>query len=130
MKIHHIGILCDVKQIAHLNSLLECVGYQIQEMMIVEKFDCGCLLYYKEDETKIELVYPLRDSKLYERLKQVGSGTHHIAFEVSDIRITTDFLSGRGHKFLLKEPIPGVDSTVVNFILPDSGALFEIVQKV
>ena len=83
-------------------------------------------------ETHIELLEPLSaDSPVGKFLAKRGSGIHHLAVEVNDIRTMLSKLADEGIRLIDREPRVGAGGCLVAFIHPSStnGILLELVQR-
>ncbi len=83
-------------------------------------------------ETHIELLEPLSaDSPVGKFLAKRGSGIHHLAVEVNDIRTMLSKLADKGIRLIDREPRVGAGGCLVAFIHPSStnGVLLELVQR-
>ena len=83
-------------------------------------------------ETHIELLEPLSaDSPVGKFLAKRGSGIHHLAVEVNDIRTMLSKLADEGIRLIDREPRVGAGGCLVAFIHPSStnGVLLELVQR-
>ena len=79
----------------------------------------------------IELIEPRSSTGPIARfLARRGSGIHHVAYRVSDLRATLQDLNTRGFRLLDEKPRPGARGHLVAFIHPKSteGTLIELVQ--
>ena len=91
------------------------------------------VIFVELDNTKLELLEPLGEAspiaKFLERNPQ--GGTHHLCFEVDDIRAARDRLVGEGARILGDgEPRIGAHGKPVLFLSPKdfSGTLIELEQ--
>ncbi len=83
-------------------------------------------------ETHIEFLEPLSaDSPVGKFLAKRGSGIHHLAVEVNDIRTMLSKLADEGIRLIDREPRVGAGGCLVAFIHPSStnGVLLELVQR-
>lgn len=82
---------------------------------------------------KLEFVAPEgEDGPIQKFLAKRGSGLHHLAFVVDDIRAEMDRLAADGFELLSTEPRRGADNKLVCFLHPRStgGVLVEICQSI
>ena len=80
----------------------------------------------------IELIEPRSDASPVARfLTRRGSGIHHVAYRVSDLRATLQDLNTRGFQLIDDEPRLGARGHLVAFVHPKStgGTLIELVQR-
>jgi len=83
-------------------------------------------------ESRIELLEPTADdSPISKFLEKRGSGIHHIAIEVPDIRAALARLKSEGARLIDEEPKIGAEGCLVAFVHPaaSGGVLLELVQK-
>jgi methylmalonyl-CoA/ethylmalonyl-CoA epimerase len=88
--------------------------------------------FYAIGSTKIELLEPTSpDSAIAKFLEKKGSGIHHVAFEVEDIRAEMTRLKRDGFQPLTTEPYHGALGKLVCFFHPKNtgGTLIELCQK-
>ena len=80
---------------------------------------------------RLELLEPSApDSTVQQFLDRRGSGLHHIAYRVTDLRAALARLSAAGIRLIDEEPRPGAGGHLVAFLHPKSthGVLVELVQ--
>ncbi|MFT4061612.1 MAG: methylmalonyl-CoA epimerase [Edaphocola sp.] len=128
--IEHIGIA--VKDLAGavplFETLLNAPCYKT-ESVAEEGVNTA---FFQTGETKIELLEASKEgSPIAKFIEKKGSGIHHIAFEVADIRAEMKRLAAEGFTLLDAEPKPGADNKLVAFLHPKStnGVLIEICQE-
>lgn len=81
---------------------------------------------------RVELLAPLGDeTPVGKFLASRGPGMHHVAYEVEDIRVALDSLSGEGAELIDEQPRQGLFGLEVAFIHPDAvhGVLTEVVSR-
>ncbi len=81
---------------------------------------------------RIELIAPVRDDTGVARfLEKRGSGMHHLALEVDDVRVALDELDAAGARLVDTEPRRGFGGHEVAFVHPDSvqGVLVEVISR-
>ena len=79
----------------------------------------------------IELIEPRSSASPIARfLTRRGTGIHHVAYRVSNLRETLQDLNTRGFQLIDEEPRRGARGHLIAFIHPKStaGALIELVQ--
>ncbi len=79
----------------------------------------------------VELLQPLGpDTAVGKFISRRGTGLHHVAFRVSDVRHTLERLAAAGLRLIDEEPRIGIRGSTVAFLHPSStgGVLTEIVQ--
>lgn len=82
--------------------------------------------------TEIELLEPLdSDSPVAKFLEKRGQGIHHLAFRVTDIEQTLDYLKKQGVVLIDQEPRVGIEGGKVAFLHPKSTAdvLIELCER-
>ena len=131
MKIEHLGIA--VRDIDASNLLFEkLLGAAHYKTETVES-EKVLTSFFKTGDSKIELLQALSpDSPIARFLEKKGEGIHHIAFEVSDIRMAMDDLKKKGFVLLSDEPKRGADNKLICFVHPKSanGVLVELCQEI
>ncbi|MDH3528150.1 MAG: methylmalonyl-CoA epimerase [Acidobacteriota bacterium] len=83
-------------------------------------------------ETNIELLEPTApDSPVARFIEKRGTGIHHIAVEVDDIRAHLSKLKSEGISLVDEEPRIGAGGCLIAFVHPKStgGVLMELVEK-
>jgi len=130
LKVEHIGIA--VKNLAAsvtlFEKLLNTTCYKT-EAVESEKVTTAFL---KTGETKIELLESTDPDGIIARfIKKKGEGTHHIAFEVSDIEVEMERLKNEGFVLLNEKPKSGADNKMVCFLHPKqtNGVLIELCME-
>ncbi len=81
---------------------------------------------------RIELIAPVRDDTGVARfLESRGSGMHHLALEVDDIRATLEELDAAGARLVDTEPRKGFGGHEVAFVHPEAmhGVLVEVISR-
>ena len=129
--VEHIGIA--VKSLAESDSLFERLlrtpSYKHEEVK-----DQGVITsFFRAGEAKVELLEPTNEnSPIHKFIEKRGEGIHHIAFEVTDIRLEMQRLKQEGFQLLQDEPSLGADNKWVCFIHPKSanGVLVELCQTI
>ena len=80
---------------------------------------------------QLQLVMPLAENSAVKRfLLRRGSGLHHVAYAVSDVRSASSILRQRGLRVLYDAPRAGTRGSQINFVHPrdTSGVLLELVE--
>jgi methylmalonyl-CoA/ethylmalonyl-CoA epimerase len=80
---------------------------------------------------QLQLLMPLaEDSVLSRYLMRRGSGLHHVAYAVSDVRSASSTLRRRGVRVLYDAPRAGTRGSQINFVHPKDtgGVLLELVE--
>lgn len=129
--VEHIGIA--VKSLKDSNELfaklLNALPYKEEEVA-----DQGVITsFFQAGQAKIELLEASHpESPIHKFIERKGEGIHHIAFEVSDIRVEMKRLQEAGFQLLNDEPAVGADNKWVCFVHPKSanGVLVEICQTI
>jgi methylmalonyl-CoA/ethylmalonyl-CoA epimerase len=81
--------------------------------------------------SQLQLVMPLADNSTLKRfLLRRGSGLHHVAYAVSDVRSASSILRHRGLQVLYDSPRAGTRGSQINFVHPKEtgGVLLELVE--
>ena len=132
-KIDHVGIA--VNDLKHSNQLFaKLLGVDFDEIHIEEIEEQKVVASFLQlGNTKVELIEPTTaDSPIAKFLDKKGEGTHHVAFEVEDIKAEMKRLKKEGFKLLSEEPRIGAGGKLICFIHPKTanGVLVELVQPV
>ena len=129
-KIEHIGIA--VKNLSAsvplFEKLLNTSCYKI-ESVESEKVNTA---FFKTGDTKIELLESNEPAGIIARfIEKKGEGTHHIAFEVADIKAEMKRLKNEGFILLNDTPKEGADNKLVCFLHPKhtNGVLIELCME-
>jgi methylmalonyl-CoA/ethylmalonyl-CoA epimerase len=80
---------------------------------------------------QLQLVMPLAENSAVKRfLLRRGSGLHHVAYAVSDVRSASSILRQRGLRVLYDAPRAGTRGSQINFVHPKDtgGVLLELVE--
>jgi methylmalonyl-CoA/ethylmalonyl-CoA epimerase len=127
LKVEHIGIA--VKNLADSISLFEkLLNTTCYKTEAVES-EKVMTAFLKTGETKIELLESSDPDGVIARfIEKKGEGTHHIAFEVSDIVAEMERLKSEGFVLLNEMPKAGADNKLVCFLHPKhtNGVLIEL----
>ena len=129
-KIEHIGIAVSNLQTAGeiYQKLLNTSVYKTEEVLS-EGVKTAFLM---NGPNKIELLEATNpDSPIAKFIAKKGEGIHHIAFDVSDIRVEMARLKAEGFVLLNDEPKLGADNKLVCFVHPKStnGVLIELCEE-
>ena len=129
-KIEHIGIA--VKNLSAsvplFEKLLNTSCYK-KESVESEKVNTA---FFKTGDTKIELLESNEPAGIIARfIEKKGEGTHHIAFEVADIKAEMKRLKNEGFILLNDTPKEGADNKLVCFLHPKhtNGVLIELCME-
>ena len=130
LKVEHIGIAVKnlATSISLFEKLLNTTCYKT-EAVESEKVTTAFL---KTGETKIELLESSDPNGVIARfIEKKGEGTHHIAFEVSDIVAEMERLRNEGFVLLNEKPKAGADNKLVCFLHPKhtNGVLIELCME-
>ena len=130
LKVEHIGIA--VKNLATSISLFEkLLNTSCYKTEAVES-EKVTTAFLKTGETKIELLESSDPDGVIARfIEKKGEGTHHIAFEVSDIVAEMERLKKEGFVLLNEKPKAGADNKLVCFLHPKytNGVLIELCME-
>lgn len=128
--VEHIGIA--VKNLAVsvplFEKLLNSSCYKT-ELVENEKVNTAFLM---AGHTKIELLESIDPEGVIARfIEKKGEGTHHIAFQVTDIELEMERLKNEGFVLLNETPKPGADNKLVCFLHPKhtNGVLIELCME-
>jgi methylmalonyl-CoA/ethylmalonyl-CoA epimerase len=80
---------------------------------------------------QLQLLMPLTENSVLERfLMRRGSGLHHVAYAVSDVRSASRILRQGGVRVLYDAPRAGTRGSQINFVHPKDtgGVLLELVE--
>lgn len=129
-KIDHIAIAVsdlDAEIDRYRNVLgLEFLGTEVVEEQKVK------VAFFNVGGVFIELTAPIsEDSPISKFIEKKGSGIHHLAYEVEDIRTAVEELKAKGVQMLSDEPRKGAHNAQIIFAHPKSlgGVLVELKQK-
>ena len=130
LKVEHIGIAVKnlATSISLFEKLLNTTCYKT-EAVESEKVTTAFL---KTGETKIELLESTDPDGVIARfIEKKGEGTHHIAFEVSDIVAEMERMKNEGFVLLNEKPKAGADNKLVCFLHPNhtNGILIELCME-
>jgi methylmalonyl-CoA/ethylmalonyl-CoA epimerase len=129
-KINHIGVA--VKNIeASVPFYRDVLGmaYEGSEEVAEQKVRVAFLTV---GESRIELLEPTSpDSPVFKFLEKNGEGTHHIAYEVADLKGALSELRSAGVKLIDQNPRRGAHGTLIAFLHPKDtgGVLTELCQS-
>ena len=82
--------------------------------------------------SQLQLLMPLTESSVVNRfLMRRGSGLHHVAYAVSDVRSASTILRHCGVRVLYDAPRAGTRGSQINFVHPKDtgGVLLELVEQ-
>ena len=130
LKIEHIGIAVKDLSVSVplFEKLLNTSCYKT-ESVENEKVNTAFL---KTGDTKIELLESTDPAGVIARfIEKKGEGSHHIAFEVSDIEAEMLRLKNEGFILLNDTPQAGADNKLVCFLHPKhtNGVLIELCME-
>lgn len=129
-KIEHLGIAVDSLEVSIplYEMLLNTKCYKTEEV-VSEGVKTAFFLI---GESKIELLEATNpDSPIAKFISKKGKGTHHIAFDVTDIEIEINRLLNDGFELIQASPKDGADNKRIAFLHPKStdGVLIELCQE-
>lgn len=129
-KIEHLGIAVDSLEVSIplYEMLLNTKCYKTEEV-VSEGVKTAFFLI---GESKIELLEATNpDSPIAKFISKKGKGTHHIAFDVTDIEIEIKRLLNDGFELIQSSPKDGADNKRIAFLHPKStdGVLIELCQE-
>ena len=129
-RIHHLGVaVTDLA--AAITTYRSLFGGELEHRAEVpdQGVEAASMLI---GEGRVELVAPLAaDSPVGRFLTKRGSGMHHVAYEVDDLRRELERLAAEGVQLVDTEPHTGLFGLQVAFIHPDAvhGVLSELVTN-
>jgi methylmalonyl-CoA/ethylmalonyl-CoA epimerase len=129
MKLEHIGIATRGIDEA-IGFWRDALGLEVAETEVVEDQKVRVAML-PIGEQRVELLEPTSDdSPIAKFLEKRGSGIHHIAVRVDDIRATLARLKSNGARLIDETPRIGAGGCQVAFIHPSSanGVLLELVE--
>jgi methylmalonyl-CoA/ethylmalonyl-CoA epimerase len=129
-KIEHIGIAVKNLSVSVplFEKLLNTNCYKT-ETVESEKVNTA---FFKTGDTKIELLESTdADGVVARFIEKKGEGTHHLAFEVTDIEAEMKRLQNEGFVLLNEKPKVGADNKLVCFLHPKhtNGVLIELCME-
>jgi len=130
LKVEHIGIA--VKNLAISVPLFEkLLNTYCYKTEVVESENVNTA-FLQSWETKIELLESTaKNSIIANFIEKKGEGFHHIAFEVTDIKMEMERLKKEGFILLNDKPKNGADNKLVCFLHPKNtnGVLIELCME-
>ena len=131
IKIEHIGIA--VQDVEASNKVFTKIfGKESYKSEYVES-ESVITSFFQVGESKIELVAATsKDSSIAKYLANNRGGMHHIAFDVSDIKLEMKRLQSEGIRTLNDLPKQGADNKLICFLHPKdtNGVLIELCQEI
>ncbi len=130
-RLEHVGIAAEDVENA-LGVLSDLLGDHAYRAETVEK-DAVRTHFIWGGSAKLEILESLHDSSAVSAfLDRRGTGVHHLAFEVDDVRSAFERAREAGYDPLDPEPRPGADGKLIFFLHPGqtAGILFEFCQTV
>ncbi len=128
MHIDHIGVaVSDIQEAAKVYQLLGLEVKNIEEVPS-QKVRVAMLPL---GESKIELLEPTDpESPIQKFLDKKGSGIHHLAVSVKDVKTELEKLKNQGVRLINEEPVPGAGGALIAFVHPKEtqGVLLELCQ--
>ena len=120
-KIDHIGIAVDDLE-SSIKTFRDILGLELVE--VDEVPDQGVkVAKFKVGDVDIELLQATSEnSSIAKKKKKKGTGIHHIAYSVDNVRDAIDELRGKGVTMIDKEPRGGAGGKKIAFIHPKSTA--------
>lgn len=129
MKIEHIGIATRTLD-ESLSFWREALGLEVIETEEVAEQKVRVAML-PIGESRVELLEPTSDdSPIAKFIAKRGTGIHHIAVRVTDIRAHLAQLKERGVRLIDETPRTGAGGCLVAFVHPSSanGVLLELVE--
>ncbi|MEZ4852584.1 MAG: methylmalonyl-CoA epimerase [Bacteroidia bacterium] len=131
MKVEHIGIA--VQSLEEADRLFSILFKKTPYKHESVESEAVKTSFYQMGETKVELLEATADTSAIARyVENKGTGMHHIAFEVEDIREEMERLKKEGIRLLNDEPKRGADQKMICFLHPKDcgGVLVELCQTI
>ena len=129
-RIHHVGIaVASIDSALPLYRDLLNMKPGLRKTMVSQGVE---VQFLELPGTLLELLAPLSEDSVIARfLSRHGSGMHHLAYEVSDIRSTLKELQDTGFDLIDEEPREGAEGKLVAFLRPGSmgGVLVELQER-
>jgi methylmalonyl-CoA epimerase len=128
--IHHVGLAVDDLDGA-IETYERLFGATLEHRSRVEEQGVEAASM-RVGESRLELLGALgEDTPVGRFLAKRGPGMHHVAYEVSDIRVALADLADAGAELIDEAPRRGMFGLEVAFVLPDSvhGVLSEVVAS-
>lgn len=129
MKIEHIGIATP-RIDESLRFWQDALGLEVTHTEIVEEQGVRVAML-PVGEPRVELLEPINESSPVAKfLEKRGSGIHHIAVRVSDIRASLARLKEQGARLVDETPRVGAGGCLIAFVHPSAtgGVLLELVE--
>ncbi len=129
MKLEHIGIATRELSEA-LRFWRDALGLEVADVEEVAEQGVRVAML-PVGETRIELLEPTRnDSPIAKFIEKRGTGIHHLAVRVDDIRATLENLKRRNVRLIDETPRVGAGNCLIAFIHPSSsnGVLLELIE--
>ena len=128
-RINHIAVL-----VANLDEAMELFnkvwGIEPTEVVTIEAQGIRTAAY-NFDNVLVELMEPTRpDTAVGRSLEKRGTGIHHMAVEVHDVRSCMQSFKDAGLSFTTDEPSKGLHGSTICFLHPKStfGVMTELVE--
>jgi methylmalonyl-CoA/ethylmalonyl-CoA epimerase len=127
--IHHLGVaVLDLDEALATYSRLFGAELEHRALVAEQGVEAAAVLV---GTGRVELLAPLgAETPVGKFLSSRGPGMHHVAYEVSDVRIALDSLAAEGAELVDEEPHEGLFGLQVAFVHPDAvhGVLTEVVS--
>lgn len=129
-KIEHIGIAVENLDAAEklYTQILGVKPYKREEIPAQKVITS----FFRSGPNKIELVQATDpESPIAKYISKRGPGLHHVAYDVTDIKIELARLKAEGFRLINEEPVSGADNKWIAFVHPKStdGVLIELCQE-
>lgn len=130
-KIEHIGIAVkDIEESEQIYTSLFGHGPYKREVIESQKVITS---FFRSGPNKIELVQATsEESPIFKFIEKRGEGLHHIAYDVTDIKMELARLKEAGFRLINEHPVKGADNKMIAFVHPKStgGTLIELCQEI
>lgn len=130
MKIDHFGFLSkNIESTRKTFSKLLEVSRAKAPIIIDEVRNCK-ICFIEQDEYRIEIIEPYKDSKIYPLLHKYKNTYYHICCEISSMKEEIERLQSNGF-VIIQEPEPAVifEGRRVAFLLHPSLGIVELVEN-
>lgn len=131
MGLHHVALAVkDLDEALKLWTNFTGATLDIRAVMKEQGVEAACVAW-GEQPTQLELIAPLNiDSGVQKFIDKNGSGIHHLAFSVKDIKQAINSCQSANIRVINQVPRIGLHGTLVTFLHPKSldGVLVELVE--
>ena len=128
MKIHHIGYL--VKNIEKSIREFECLGYSIQQNIMLDDYRKVKICFLKKDGYVVELVSPVcENSSVAGLMKKKENTAYHICYETDNIDMEIQHLCEMGYVICSeKHEAVAIEGKPVAFLMHPNLGMIELLD--